>query len=50
MLQTQVLRVGQANESCIELTQKNSMEFLVQYIYLYILTSDGPCLAISSLP
>jgi len=25
------------------LTQENSMEFLVQYIYLYILTADGPC-------
>ena len=34
----------------LELTQENSMEFLVQSIYLYILTIDGLCLAISSLP
>ena len=26
------------------------MEFLIQYIYLYILTSDSSCSAISSLP
>ena len=31
------------------LIQENSMKFLVQCIYLYILTSGGPCSAISSL-
>jgi len=34
----------------LELTQENSIEFLVQCIYLYILTSNGPCSTISSLP
>ena len=29
VLQTQDLRVGQANEPCIRLTQEKSMEFLV---------------------
>ena len=49
MLQTQVLKVKQANKPYIGLTQENLMEFLVQYIYFYILTSDGLCSAISSL-
>ena len=49
MLQTQVLKVEQVNKPCIGLTQENSIEFLVQCIYFYILTSNGPCLAISSL-
>ena len=49
MLQTQVLKVKQANKPYIGLTQENSMEFLVQCIYLYILTIDSLCLAISSL-
>jgi len=49
MLQTQVLRVGQANKPCVRLIQENLMEFLIQYIYLYILTSDSPCSTISSL-
>ena len=34
----------------LELTQENSMKFQVQCIYLYILTTVGPCLTISSLP
>jgi len=34
MLQTQNLRVDQVNKPYIGLTQKNSMEFLVQIVYL----------------
>ena len=34
----------------LKLTQENSMEFLVQYIYLYILTINSSYLAISNLP
>ena len=34
----------------LELTQENSMEFLVQCIYLYVLTINSLYLAISSLP
>ena len=49
LLQTQVLRVKQVNKPCIRLTQENSIEFLVQCIYLYIITSDGLCSTISSL-
>ena len=41
VLQTQDLSVDQANKPCIKLTQENSIEFLVQHIYLYILTSNG---------
>jgi len=43
------LRVNQRKELCIGFTQENSIEFLVQGIYLYILTIDGSYLAISSL-
>jgi len=50
LLQSQDLRISQANEPCIGLTQENSMEFLVQCIYLYILTIDGLFLVIYSLP
>jgi len=42
MLQTQVLRVGQANEPCIGSTQENSIENSVQNSLLYILKSHGP--------
>jgi len=34
----------------LELTQENLIEFLVQDIYLYILTSGGLCATTSSLP
>ena len=34
----------------LELTQENLIESLVQYIYIYILTTNGPCSTISSLP
>jgi len=36
----------------LELTQENLMEFQVQciYLYIYILTTVGPCSTISSLP
>ena len=37
MLQTQVLRVGQVNKSCIRLTQVNSIENSVQDCLPYIL-------------
>ena len=33
----------------LELIQENLIEFLAQYIYFYILISDGPYLAIFSL-
>ena len=37
LLQTQALRTGQVEESCIGLTQENSIEFLVQSSLPYIL-------------
>ena len=43
MLQTQVFRVGQVNESCIGLTQENSIEDLVQDCLPYILKLHGLC-------
>jgi len=43
LLQTQVLRVGQVNESCIRLTQENSMENSVQDSLPYILNPPGLC-------
>ena len=43
MLQTQALRVGQVNESCIGLTQENSIENSVQDCLPYILKLHGPC-------
>jgi len=43
MLQTQVLRVGQANEPCIELIQENSIENSVQDSLPYILKLHSPC-------
>ena len=49
ILQFKDLRIGQRKEPCIEVIQKNSIEFLVQYIYLYILTSNGLCSTTSSL-
>jgi len=49
MLQLKDFRASQEKEPCIRLTQENLMKFLVQYIYLYILISDGLCLTISSL-
>jgi len=49
LLQTQDLRVGQANESCIRLTQENSIENSVQKCLPYILNNDGLCYYFSSL-
>ena len=43
MLQTQVLRVGQANKPCIGLIQENSIENSVQDSLSYILKPHGPC-------
>jgi len=43
MLQTQVLSVGQVNESCIGLTQENLIENSVQDGLPYILKPYGPC-------
>ena len=50
MLQTQVLKVGQVNESCIRLTQENSIENFVQDCLPYILQPHGPCYSTFSLP
>jgi len=41
VLQTQVLKVGQVNESCIGLTQENSIENSVQDCLSYILKPYG---------
>jgi len=41
MLQTQNLRVGQANKPCIRLTQENSIENSVQNLLSYILKAHG---------
>ena len=38
----QDLSVGQVNESCIELTQENSIENSIQNSLLYILDTYGP--------
>ena len=43
MLQLQDLRVGQVKESCIGLTQENSVENFVQDCLPYILIPNGPC-------
>jgi len=43
MLQTQDLRVGQANEPCIRLTQENSIEDSVQDCLPYIPQTTGLC-------
>ena len=43
MLQTQVLSVGQVDESCTGLTQENSIEDSVQDSLPYILKPYGPC-------
>ena len=43
VLQTQVLRVGQANEPCIGLIQKNLIENSVQDKLPYILKLDSLC-------
>jgi len=43
MLQTQVLRVGQANKPCIGLTQENLMENSVQDSLPYILNPHSLC-------
>ena len=43
LLQTQNLRVGQANEPCIGLIQENSIEFLSTRHLPYIQTTDGLC-------
>ena len=43
MLQTQVLRVGQVNESCIRLTQENLIENSIQDCLPYILKPYGLC-------
>jgi len=42
LLQTQALRVRQANEPCIRLIQENSIEFLLQSSLPYIPFGDGP--------
>ena len=49
MVTNSSLRISQVNEPCIGLTYENLIEFLVQYIYLYILISNSLYLAISSL-
>jgi len=49
MLQTQDLRVGQVNESCIGLIQENSIENSVQDYLSYILKSHSLCYFTSSL-
>jgi len=41
MLQSQDLRVGQAKEPCIGLTQENSIENSVQDCLSYILIPNG---------
>ena len=43
MLQTQVLKVGQVDESYIGLTQENLIEFLLQSSLPYIPFSNSPC-------
>ena len=43
LLQTQVLRVEQVDESCIGLTQENSIENSIQDCLPYILELHGPC-------
>jgi len=43
VLQTQDLKVGQANEPCIRLIQKNLIENSVQDCLPYILNYYGPC-------
>ena len=43
MLQTQELSVGQEEESCIRLTQENSIENSVQDCLPYILNYHGLC-------
>ena len=43
LLQTQVLSVRQADESCIGLTQENLIENSVQDSLPYILKPHGPC-------
>ena len=43
VLQTQVLRVGQVNESCIGLTQENLIENSIQDSLPYILKPHGSC-------
>ena len=45
MLQTQDLRVGQADEPCIGLTQENLIENSVQNCLPYILKAYGLCSA-----
>ena len=49
VLQTQVLRVRQANEPCIGLTQENLIENSIQKCLSYILSYDSPCYYFSSL-
>ena len=43
MLQTQVFNIGQVNESCIGLTQENSIENSVQDSLPYILNLQDSC-------
>jgi len=43
VLQIKDLRVGQWKESCIRLTQENSIENSVQDCLPYILIPNGPC-------
>ena len=43
VLQTQVLRVRQANEPCIGLTQENLIENSIQDSLPYIPWTHGPC-------
>jgi len=43
LLQTQDLRVDQEKESCIGITQKNSIENSIQGCLPYIQIHNGPC-------
>jgi len=45
-----ILELIKERNLVLELTQENLMESLVQYIYLYILTTTGSHSTISNLP
>ena len=50
LLQSQDLRIGQEKETCISLTQENSMENSVQNCLLYILKPHSLCYYYFGLP
>ena len=50
LLQFRGLRVGQWIESCIRLTQENSIENSVQDCLSYILKAHGPCYVLLAYP